>query len=277
VYSYALCSGAQASLLHPRNGGAVNGTDIAAAPVACTDITAAPTACTDATAPMNAADIVLPVFVSARVRSWPRHEVGGRGRPTLLGIALTDVYNVDAHCTQYECPNVERRLSWLTIDTPEAMEVIGGSINMMTIMFDVDHAPSHAAGGSGANLTIDEWWALEIAKVMPLNTFVYRSRGGYRIVYTLPAPFSIKTRADAEAWTDFYLCSVAYLRRVHGIVADPTADWQRMFRLPHARRIDLGKKGETVEEQTARELRNAAIAADNYATIGDPNQIGVWS
>jgi hypothetical protein len=221
-------------------------------------------------------DFCLPVFRQANVRGWPNHPDGGRGYPTGLHEALTRHWPADAHCTQYQSVVVERRLTWEVLDRAEALAEIGGAIVMRTLLFDVDHAGSHAAGGTGAGLSIDDWWLSELVKVQRLGTFVYRGRGGYRIVYLLRQPFRIRNRSDAAAWKTFYLCCVAYLQRVFGIVADPTDDWQRLFRLPHATRIKAGSKNETVKERDERDERNAAIPVDDYPTIGDPSAVAMW-
>jgi hypothetical protein len=196
------------------------------------------------------ADPVVGVLAHARVRSWPTYPEGGAARAMPLSVALTHTYATDAHVVQYAPPR-GRRLSTGALEREDGGAVIGA------ILFDVDHAPQHAAGGSGADMDTEEWWTCECGKAAPLETFAYRTRGGYRLAFFLGAPFAVTTPADAEQWTRFYLSSVAYLRRVHGITADPVADWTRLFRLPHATRDEGG-------------------VPEDLPAVGDPFALGVW-
>jgi hypothetical protein len=191
-------------------------------------------------------DPIVSVLYSASVRSWPRFEQGGVARSTRLGAALSSRYAFDAHAVQYAATPIGRRLSWGALDR---LDVLGGPVRMVAILFDVD-APGH-----GADIDVEAWWKSERAKVEPLGTFAYRTRGGYRLAFFLPAAYVIETRADAEGWSAFYLSSVAYLRRAHDIAADPVADWQRLFRLPHATR-DAGGRPE--EHETIGEAAGLA-------------------
>ena len=88
--------------------------------------------------------------------------------------------------------------------------------------------------------------------------FVYRSRGGYRLLWLLPESNVLREPANSEVWSTRYLTWCAYLARGFDIHADPSCqDWTRLFRTPHATRTEGGQPEE-------RE------------TWGDPRYIGVW-
>src|SRR5262249_55882197 len=77
--------------------------------------------------------------------------------------------------------------------------------------------------------------------------FVYRTRGGYRIVLHLDQPHTIKNAADGFAWKALYRACASHLAERYGIVADPNcADWTRLFRLPHVTRDGVFVRRETL-------------------------------
>jgi putative DNA primase/helicase len=114
--------------------------------------------------------------------------------------------------------------------------------------------------------SIDEWWCFEALKIKDLleqhpGLYCYRTRGGYRIVGALPEPQLLPREINEarDIWTTQYLEWLAYLRRAFDIEGDTScADWNRIFRLPHATR----------EDSTSPEQRDA---------IGDPQTIGIWA
>ena len=185
-------------------------------------------------------------------RGWPRHERGDRAYVLPLSPALTRDYRTDAHFAAYVTPN-GRRL------TREALEVLDG-VELTTLVFDVDCGEVH-----GSKEPAPERWRAELMdRVKALATahpdpYVYMTRGGARIVYRLDATFVLHTVDDAREWSQRYAIAIAYLGRSFGIVADPAcADWQRLYRLPHATR-DRGGKPE------------------RWPTYGDPSAIGAFT
>lgn len=189
--------------------------------------------------------IKIPVFAQPHFRSWPKHEKGGRAIYTDLEIALTTEYRGDAHFSCYHAPTVERRLCY------EALGKI--DICMVAAVFDVD--------GHGVQ-NIDDWWLFELMKIEELRKhhqecFIYRTRGGYRIV-ALIEPFQLLSTEQAKReWTPLYESWVNYLARCFDIEADHTSDWTREFRLPRATR-DEGGSPESLE------------------CVGEPGDIGFW-
>lgn len=169
------------------------------------------------------------------VRGWPRHPEGERAYVLELGAALDREYSTDAHFTAYRTPN-GRRL------TREALEH-GVSVELTTVVFDVDCSEVHGT----AEPAPESWRRTVRERVCELATthpglFWYETRGGGRIVYAQAEPTIIRTAQDAREWSGVYAVAVAHLARRFGIVADPAcADWQRLYRLPHAMRESGGR------------------------------------
>ncbi|WP_437796472.1 VapE domain-containing protein [Sorangium sp. So ce693] len=178
---------------------------------------------------------------------------------------------------------MERRLDSAALEG-EALAELGGSVRMVAAVFDVDDPASHKRNGdinqADPLMAASLWWENESAKIRDLraehNVFVYRTRGGYRIVARL-TPFVLTSKNDAAEWSHLYLTWVAYLKRRFKIAADPVKDWTRLFRLPHATRLEHVAEGETEEQQIAREERNLAARPEERVTVGDPNAIELWN
>ena len=135
-------------------------------------------------------------------------------------------------------PTVERRLD-AGVFEPGALQQIGGCVLMVAAVFDVDSEVAHRTKMPAT----DQWWSEEIEKIIMLRqahpgAFIFRTRGGYRIVNLLASPVELRSAEEAkcEKWTPLYLAWVAYLWRRFAIRCDCVADWQRLFRLPHATR-----------------------------------------
>jgi hypothetical protein len=114
---------------------------------------------------------------------------------------------------------------------------------MVLFIADVDCALSHASsGGHGTAPAPDDWWLEELVKLDALRrefpgAFIYRTRGGYRIIYLLSTAQVLRSAEEVEGWRADYLAWIAALRRRFDIFADPSChDWQRLYRVPHATR-----------------------------------------
>jgi hypothetical protein len=194
--------------------------------------------------PAKAAALLIPVFASKSYRAWPKHDDGGHASYVPPANAFQRHFPSDAHFAAYSVPETARRLS-----TGAAGKI---DVQMRLIVFDVDGA---AHSGS------DEWWRSERAKLFDLleehpDGFIYRTRGGYRIVYQPSRPIAIQDDSDRYGWWALYLAWVNYLRRRFDIVADPSCkDWTRLFRLPRVTRDG---------------------AEEDRETIGDANDVGAW-
>jgi hypothetical protein len=196
--------------------------------------------------------VLIPIIDGQRRRSWPKH---ADAKPCLyrtLPYALIHRFGYDAHLAAYSVPDWPRRLCQDAV-TEKGRDRLPHGVSMRLALFDID-GPAHQA--------TDEWWGQERGKLLRLldahAVFAYRTRGGYRVVGTLPAPYWIIDRESAKAWAGLYLGWCRYLRRRFQIDADPVCqDWTRLYRLPHATRTDGGQP----EERD---------------TIGDPAHVGVW-
>jgi hypothetical protein len=203
--------------------------------------------------------ITLPLIPSAQVYSYPKEADKAPTVPYFpLEAILTRAWTTDAHTMAYHVPALPYRLSRDAIR-------IGGGVTIVLFFADVDCEQSHAAsGGHGDMPAPDEWWVHELDKIDQLldrfpGAFVYRTRGGYRILYLLASPRVLASGDDVERWRADYLAWVAALRVRFQIYADVAChDWQRLYRVPHATRSRGGRP-------EAREV------------IGHPHQIGTWT
>jgi hypothetical protein len=189
----------------------------------------------------------IPVFPTKFAKGWPEHPDAPRVVYATVDQAMSTVYDTDAHYSVYSVPEVPRRLA-----TPEVFAELSQGLAMVLFVVDVD-GPEHAGG--------DEWWAVEKEKIDRLlvahsGGYVYRTRGGYRIVYQLAAPVVLRTTSDAEQWKLRYVAWIEYLKTNYAIGGDQACkDWTRLYRFPRVMR------------DGRREDREA---------IGDPHAIGTW-
>jgi hypothetical protein len=193
--------------------------------------------------------ICLPVLPDREVRAWPTDD--GTEPPRVkylpIGRALTEPYRTDAHVQAAALPSHPYRIKKETARREP--------VSMVAVIYDVD---AHDIPVSER----DTWWidqqeAIDRLLSTQPGLFVYRTRGGYRIVGLLAEPFVIRTEEDETAWTVFYERNCLHLAR-YGIIADlGCSDFPHLYRLPRATRD--GSKPEDLE------------------TIGDANAIGVWT
>jgi hypothetical protein len=199
--------------------------------------------------PPNDRTFALPLIPSAQTYSYPKeadHAPTVRYFP--LDAILTRAWTTDAHTTAYSVERYPYRLS------RDAVEFDGGVV-MVLFIADAD-GPDH--------LATDDWWLGELLKLDALRhvfpgAFIYRTRGGYRVLYWLPTPYVVHSPAAVAQWKAEYLAWIAVLRVRFDILADPACqDWQRLYRVPHATRIPGGRP-------------------ESRETLGSPYRIGVWS
>jgi hypothetical protein len=200
---------------------------------------------------------MVPVLGSTSARSWPLHERGAFARYMRASEALTARHATDAHFAAYSLPDQPRRLATVAVDrVPEG-------VPMVLAVFDVDCGAAHAAGGGAQGEADVAWWEGELRKIGVLlaahpGGFVYRTRGGYRLVYALADPVVLRSPDDGTRWKSKYVAWCRYLAARFGIVADAACkDWTRLYRLP-------------------RVLRDAAASPENRPTLGDPRALGSW-
>lgn len=190
----------------------------------------------------------IPTFRDKFARGWPEHAEGERAVYLDLARAMTEPHASDAHFATYAVPAVERRL---------ATEHVFAEIEAVPIvLFVVDVEPD------GHAPVTPEWWTAERAKLERLRAdhaggYVYRTRGGYRIVYQLAAAYEIRSTADATRWKATYLAWLDHLQERYAIVGDRACqDWTRLYRLPRV-----------VRDGQRQDLE----------TIGDAAAIGTWA
>lgn len=183
----------------------------------------------------------------------------GESSELLVGVGrlsdmLTIAFSDDAHFAAYEAST---RLKHTALAN-------NGRVMMQLLVFDVDCAASHkAGGGSAAHPAPNDWFEKERHKLTKLlkrhpAAFIYRTRGGYRIVYKLRSPHVV-TEETKRLWSTFYVRCCAYLARSFDIVCDcMCSDWTRLFRVPHA-------------------TREVGGAPEQRETLGDPASVGVWT
>jgi hypothetical protein len=201
----------------------------------------------------------IPVIPSQREFSYPKEHV--KARPVSyapLDAILTCDWSTDAHMAAYSVPELPYRLSTHAV-------YLDNDVLMVLFIVDVDCEQSHAASGGHGDLPApDDWWLSELHKLDGLRhafpgAFIYRTRGGYRILYWLPVPYRLQTDVDIDAWKLRYLSWVAALRQRFHIYADPACqDWTRLFRVPHA-------------------TRTPGSSPDYYEILDRPDQIGLWT
>lgn len=202
----------------------------------------------------------LPVFTGKHLRAWPKHDDGGPATYRPAGIALRARYSTDAHTAAYSVERVPRRL-----DKTSPGYLLDGAplvVRMGFLLVDVDGADHKADSawreGEGAKV--------ERALAELPGGFSYQTRGGYRLVWRLMAPFPIASDTDAAAWKLTYWRALLLLSRRFGIVGDPAcADWTRLYRLPHATR-DPGGSPEALPTTGDPELV-APLALDLNPTV----------
>lgn len=201
-------------------------------------------------------DPQIPVLRSNSIRSWPTHADGGQALYLPLSAALTQRWDTDAHLQACSLPSLPRRLSSAALGHPD----LPAAPAMVVATFDLD-GPSHKG--------TDAFWDDTIARVDRLRIdhpapYTYRTRGGARLLYTLPDPLPLPDPQSGDEWRRTYLAWTYYLERRYGIIADRAcASWCWLFRLPHATRSSADP--------------DAPAQPEELATYGDPSAIGTWA
>lgn len=192
--------------------------------------------------------LLLPVLQDAHTPGWPKSEHAPEIGYVEIAEAFTQTWPTDAHFAAYSVPGVRRRL------TLDALDRLSAGWPMVLLVVDVD--------GPGHRRT-PEWWSAEQSKIDAVlavhpGGFMYATRGGYRLVWRLPALVTLRTVDDKEAWRQRYRRELLYLARVFNIQGDPAcADITRLYRLPRATRDPGG-------------------APEDHPRRGSPSNLGAW-
>lgn len=201
-----------------------------------------------------ATDPLVPTLVRFAT-SWPLNDEGDELSYMPLSEALASRWADDAHFAAYSVPERPVRLSKEAVQHPQ----LPAGVTMVLVIFDVD-GPGHADGEPAT----DAWWSDFKARAQALlevhtGGFIYRTRGGARIVYLLPSPTALRSFEDANTWRLYYLASLAYLEHRFGIAGDPRcSSWTGLQRLPHA-------------------TRKAGSEPEDLEVIGEASAIGPWA
>ena len=199
---------------------------------------------------------LIPVVAHARVTAWPPSQQINVSAYVPLATVLGSRFPTDAHFAAYSRPDQPARLKNEVLPLLED----GQGVPMVLMVFDVDCEEAHREKKPAP----DSWFEEEKKKIAQLvlaypGVFVARSKGGYRIVYVLAQPRTVRNDEDRATWALYYRRCCAYLARTFGIVADPKcADWTRLYRAPHATRDEGG-------------------APEDRDTIGDVSNVGAWT
>lgn len=210
------------------------------------------------------------VFDHAKMVAWPKNKNSNKLREAIkcsLSVSLNCEWKTDAHFPAY-WSGVPYRLDYGAIRDQQALDQLGGAVLMQLAVFDVDAASSHRAqGGDPSKPAGDDWWLKECEKISTLirfidvykDLFIYRTRGGYRIIGLLPERYELRNEGNCKSWSYQYVLWCAYLKLNYGIICDlGMKDWTRLYRLPRA-------------------TRDKTRGPERRETIGDCREIGVWN
>jgi hypothetical protein len=196
---------------------------------------------------------LIPLFPHRALRAWPNDGA----QPVLylpIERVLTERFSTDSHFSAFSLPDYPYRLR------RDAYAHTGGLYPVMAlVVFDIDSDTAHKTH----RVASDDWFAREKEKVYRLlvqhpGAFVYRTRGGYRIIYRALEGIIIGSEEAEYAWRLGYVRSGTYLAERFDIVIDPTCkSWVWTFRSPHA-------------------TRDRGGPPENRETFGDPSAIGTW-
>jgi len=151
-----------------------------------------------------------------------------RSFPTLSLDGLGVVHDTDAHFVPYHVcdtygnvlPEIPRINKAALVD---ADGLVPGDlmVTFTVIVLDVDD-PEKSEGVARA-----PWWESESEKLRLSGAAWYRTRGGYRVLWSLPRPFG------PVEYEGLHVRVRKHARAEWGIVADDNAgDWTRCYRLP---------------------------------------------
>jgi hypothetical protein len=188
------------------------------------------------------ANLAVPVMRGKNGKGWPEHDEGMRAKYMSLEDAMTVSHKTDAHFTAYSVPLIERRLAG-----PNVFDKIPEGVPMVLLVVDVDDTEAKKQKVPAR----EAWWHDELRNLEPMRDchggFVYRTRGGYRIVHVVAEPFVLKSTEDAATWKRIYLAWLDHLGATYGIEGDRSCqDWTRLYRLPHVVRSGERQKPTTI-------------------------------
>lgn len=183
--------------------------------------------------------------------------------------ALTREYKGDVYFVGYAPTPVKRRLNRNILSHPEALEAIGGSVQMILFLMDIDnHEAEENESEEDRFSRVEDWWQDERLKVQEClaahpGIVAYRSRNGFKLIGVLPEVFHIRCKEDAEQWSRTYTAWTNYLadkfdiKSAGATTADNLADWQRLQRVPNDGNM-------------------SPLLQGRHELLGDPSNVGMW-
>lgn len=247
---------------------------------------------TDQQASDAPAETLIAVFSNNNGRAWPKHDQGMKAKYMSAGEALTKHFPYDAHGAAYSVQTTPRRLAGGAITQLRLLGQAG--VPMDKFIGDADgpcHGVPKEAWTSEHVERQDAWWADEQIKLAALEAvhpgaFVYRTKGGYRIVFRLARSFVLEQPDDGKAWTVRYFRTICYLARRFNIVLDAQcADWTRLFRLPFVTRDDEVQTPETMGDasnlgalvfEPSNDDVPADVAVARRISTSEPNWLRIY-
>ena len=214
---------------------------------------------------------LVPVLRTKSLRSWPKHETATTVPYRSVPEVFTSLFDSDAHFACYSAPEKSHRLS---VEAFSRADVFPNGVPMVLAVFDVDSALAHG----GPHVASDDWWRTEVPKLEALEVehpgaFVYRTRGGYRIVYLLDA-IVIRDGDGLSRWKLRYCSWIAYLGRRFEIHADASCkDATRLFRLPFVRRDGVLQELETRGEPLSMGVWTCDLAPEDQRASGGGERV----
>jgi hypothetical protein len=146
--------------------------------------------------------LLTPIIPDQSRRAWPKHSDAKPVSYLPLRVALTRPLTTDAHLAAYSVLQHPYRLSACAVGYPDLPD----GVVMVLATFNID-------GHTYSDL--EAWWQAERPKVMTLrgrqpDSFVDRTRSGYRFNAVLPEPIILRTHVVAavhwaltrEEWRD---------------------------------------------------------------------------
>jgi hypothetical protein len=180
--------------------------------------------------------MLIPTLPGARVPAWPKDPGAPRAEYVELKDAITRRFSDDRHFAAYSVPGSPRLAG-------EAPSNLVGGVPLVLAVFDVD---------AGGHTRTPQWDAAEAPKIAAVlaahpGGLCYSTRGGYRLVWSLPHPYHVTDDASGEQWKFIYEAWCGHLAQQFGIQADPVCkDWTRLYRLPFVVRDGAATEAEVV-------------------------------
>jgi hypothetical protein len=230
---------------------------------------------------MSTAPSVI-TMTHAKVTAFPQDQTNPKplalAEATALDDALREEWPTDRHFQPIEPMPVRGGARRLAVARMTDEQLAMAPVKMVARVFDVDAFDDHSPR--------TEAWTLDfVARVAALphaKPLYYFTNGGARLLWRLPQPFVIDSRAAYQRWVRETECVIRMFREKYGIGADMACkDPSRLYRLPNVERDEKGTQrsavhGELVDwnypyfktyekETTAEGLARAAYGATTSA------------